>query len=315
MNRLSENLSKLLEVKSLCISHVPKYATHTYVNNHDITDATISIIMTSSNRSKQVYYTLSTFLHSTFKDIHVVLVDDSNVDPVSLDNLNKFPFAIDFIQINKANKFWINPCVNYNIAFQYIKGSKVVLQNSEVCHVGDVLSYVHTSIKDNEYSVFDVHSCNNYSSNDVIYSIHDALTIEIFKAGIFSWWYQHSIQGNRQLHFLSAFTTHTFNKFKGFSLDYAFSADYDDNDLLLLIKSKGINVYSISHETSMVGGIHLYHTLSGIAWTQKTSNESLFHKKNEFCAKHIGEYLEVSEGNTIEELVHRFNALRESRIL
>ena len=315
MDRLAENLSKVLEVKHLCSTLDSKYMRHVYIDNRPITDSTISVIMTSSNRSKQVYYTLFTFLHSTFKDIHIVLVDDSDRDPVLVEILKKYPFAIDFVQINRATKFWINPCVNYNIAFQYRKGNKIILQNSEVCHVGDVLSYVNTTVNDNQYLVFDVKACAGYASNDILYELHDPLTTDIYTAGLFSQWYQHARTGNRQLHFLVAFTASTFEKFKGFSLDYAFSADFDDDDLLLLVKSKGIQVQSIEHEVANIGGIHLYHTLAGIAWANRTSNESLFHKKKEFCAKHIGEYLEVSEGNTIEELIHRFYTLCESNTL
>jgi hypothetical protein len=314
MQRLADSLSRLSELKSICTRPNPNYTTHTYIDNRPITDSTISIIMTSSNRSKQVYYTLFTFLHSTFKDIHIVLVDDSDIDPVSTEILSKFPFAIDFVQVNRANKFWMNPCVNYNIAFHYRKGKKIILQNSEVCHVGDVLAYVQTHVQDTTYHVLDVKACAGYASNDFLYEIHNPLTTDIYNAGLFSQWYQHARTGNRQLHFLVAFTESTFATFQGFSFDYAFSADFDDDDLLLLVKSKGIEVLSIPNEETQIGGIHLYHTLAGLAWTNRTSNETLFRKKQEWCAKYPGLYLEVSEGTTVEEHIRRFDALRETHM-
>ena len=115
---------------------------HYNIPNITIYDDTISIIMTSCNRSKQVYYTLKTIEKCTFKNIQVILVDDSDIDPIKKEELDKYPFYIDFIVIKKENKNWINPVINYNIGFKFIKGGNIILQNAEVCHVGDVISYI-----------------------------------------------------------------------------------------------------------------------------------------------------------------------------
>ena len=82
-------------------------------------------------------------------------MDDSDVDPIIKEELEKYSFYIDFISIKRQNKNWINPCVNYNIGFEFIKGSKVIIQNSEVCHIGDVLIFIDNNLKQNEYLVFD----------------------------------------------------------------------------------------------------------------------------------------------------------------
>ena len=102
--------------------------------------------MTSSNRSKQVYYTLNTIQNSDYKNIQVIIVDDSDNDPILEINLRKYPFYIDLICIKKENRNWHNPCVNYNIGFEFIKGSKVIIQNSEVCHIGDVLIFIDKTL-------------------------------------------------------------------------------------------------------------------------------------------------------------------------
>lgn len=304
MQRLLENISRLSEIQELCTSIESPYYEHTCINNREITKNTISVIMTSSNRSNQVYYTFFTFLHSVFKDIHIVLVDDSDIDCVDINILKRFPYIIDFVKINRNAKFWINPCVNYNLAFKYIKGDKIILQNSEVCHVGDIFTYVNTHINnDDEYHVFDVKASANYPMNNYLYDIHDPLEIDIFNFDLFSQWYQHTKHSNRQLHFLVSFTRATFEKFKGFSYDYAFSADYDDDDLLLRIKSKNIKIISVDNEIHKVGGIHLYHTLSVLAWTNRTSNESIFQKKKAYFEKYNESYLEISDGVTIDEKI------------
>lgn len=309
MERLAENLHRLPEIKALISQQNDKQYSYTAIRNRPITEQTISIVMTSSNRSKQVYQTFFTLLHSSYKDVQIILVDDSTTDAVDAEILKKFPFWIDFIQINRQNKFWINPCVNQNIGFQFVKGSKVILQNSEVCHIGDVVSYVNTNVNDNNYLVFDVKACSNFASNDFLYEIHEPLTTDIQNAPFYSCWQQNAKEKDRKLHFMAAFSKSTLEKIKGFSLDYSFSADFDDDDLLLIVKAAGINFQSISHEDSNVGGIHLYHVNSHIAWTARTSNDTLFQKKRDYCSKFSNQYLEIASGSNLIEMIHRFDSL------
>jgi hypothetical protein len=56
------------------------------------------------NRSKQVYYTLKTIEKCTFKNIQVILVNDSDIDPIKKEELKKYPFYIDFIIITPTEK-------------------------------------------------------------------------------------------------------------------------------------------------------------------------------------------------------------------
>jgi UDP-N-acetylglucosamine 2-epimerase (non-hydrolysing) len=94
-------------------------------------------------------------------------------------------------------------------------------------------------------------------------------------------WYQ-SIENNRNLHFLTCLTTQTFNKIQGFSYDYTMGSCYDDDDFLLKIISKNINICNIYNDQYNIGGIHLYHGKATETWdTNKESNESLFNMKKE----------------------------------
>ena len=74
---------------------------HINISNHEIGPETISIIMTSHNRSCQVYFTLQTIAKSVIKDVHIVLVDDSTTDPIDINILYNFPFnfMIKFIPL------------------------------------------------------------------------------------------------------------------------------------------------------------------------------------------------------------------------
>jgi glycosyltransferase involved in cell wall biosynthesis len=297
MNSLKQNIDRIPEIKKAI--HTEEYYEHYEIIKNIPTNNTISIVMTSSNRSKQTYYTLNSFLNSTYKDIHVVLVDDSNRDPIDPDILKGYSFSIDFIRIKRDKKIWVNPCVNYNIGFLFIKGGKVIIQNAEVFHVGDVLSYIANNINDRSYYVFDVKSSNSYASNDILYSskshgIEIYNTHNIFNTGA-SEWYQSSKTNNRKFHFLSAMTLEVFKLIGSFSYDYSFGTAYDDDDLVLKINASQIPIVSIDRIKSNCGGIHLYHVLAGNDWEKGVeSNHTIFETKKHYYNINRT-YIELSE--------------------
>jgi hypothetical protein len=74
-------------------------------------------------------------------------------------------------------------------------------------------------------------------------------------------------------------TRNTFELVKNFSYDYTFGVDFDDNDFVLKIKSKNINIINLFHDEYFFGGIHLYHTSSYLKWVNVESNLEIFNKK------------------------------------
>ena len=303
MNSLIRNFEKIFEIKQNI--YTSQYYDHFVSMKNTFTMNTISIIMTSSNRSKQTYYTLNSFKNSSYTNIHVVLVDDSTTDPVDFNILKEYPFSIDFIKIKRENKIWINPCVNYNIGFLFIKGGKVIIQNAEVFHVGDVLKYVNETVNDISYHVFDVKSSNSYNSNEIIYSNNNhSIDVynnpSIFNSGVIAW-YQSSKTNNRGFHFLTAMTLYTFKIFQEFSYDYAFGGAWDDDDLVLKIISKKIPIVSVDHTISKCGGIHLYHVLAGNDWEKGVeTNTSLFAAKKNYYNVNKA-YIEITESRELYE--------------
>ena len=248
----------LVEIKKKVEGKDVSLYDHVEIPNIPITGETISIVMTACNRSKQTYFTLQTIQNSSHKAIQVILVDDSDVDIITNEELEKYPFYIDFISIKRQNKNWINPVVNYNIGFGYIQGSKVVIQNAEVCHVGDVLGYMAEKLTHDNYYVCDVRAAKSLSANNDIYKINTN-QIDIYKNdSLFGIWYQ----GRDRMvnyHFLSGMTVDTFNKIKSFSYDYTMGISYDDDDFLLKIIANKINVVNLFHDEFHFGGIHLWH--------------------------------------------------------
>ena len=290
MQTLFENKDSIFEIKKKVDGLDNSLFIHYNYPNIPIYDDTISIVMTSSNRSRQVYYTLETIKKCSFKNIHVIIVDDSDIDPIKKEELEKYPYHIDLVYIRTENKNWINPVVNYNIGFKFIKGSRVVIQNAEVCYVGDILGWISTNITDNNYYSFDVKAINSFENNEVIYNTNNLMNNIYLKDNLFSMWY-HGRNNITNYHFLTAMTRNTFELVKNFSYDYTFGIDYDDNDFLLKIKSKQINIVNLFNDEYFLGGIHLYHISSYLKWVNVISNSEIFNKKlNHY--NNFNEYIE-----------------------
>ena len=299
------NKDKIFEIKRKVEQKDVSLGDHIAIPNIPITGDTITIVMTASNRSKQTYFTLQTIQNSSHKAIQVVIVDDSDADPITKDALEKYPFYIDFISIKTQNKNWVNPVVNYNIGFEYIKGSRVVIQNAEVCHVGDVLGYMGAKITPDNYYICDVRSVKSLSGNDIIYK-SNTNTIDIYNlVNVYRKWYQGKLRMSN-LHFLVGMTLETFDKIKRFSYDYSFGVDADDIDFVIKIKSKNINIVNLFHDESNFGGIHLYHTSSYLKWENIESNNDMYFKKNDYFIKK-GKYIDITEN--IESFDEKYNII------
>ena len=306
MEYVRKHLGQLHELKNMVKIKDNRYFKYTAINYNNITEKTISIVMTSSERSKQVYFTLDTINKCKYKDIQVILVDDSTNDPVDINQLYKYDFTIELIRINREIKYWSNPCVNYNIGFEFVRGGKVIIQNSEVCYIGDVLSYVNDNVIDDKYYVFDVKASRNHETNQHIYD-KPKLTFDIYDEDLWDRWYQHYIHLNLYYHFLCGMTRTTFDKIGGFSYDYSFGTCYDDNDLLIKIHNQKIHVTNIQHDVFNVGGIHLFH---GYNVADKKAYESplnnvLFEKKQKYTNT-FHTYLELSDYTQPDELMAKF---------
>jgi hypothetical protein len=309
MEHVRQNLSSLHTLYQIVKRKDPRYFKYVAINQHEITDQTISIVMTSHERSKQVYYTLDTINACAYKDIQVILVDDSIRDPVDVNRLYQYEFAIELIRVNRSIKCWSNPCVNYNIGFEFIRGGKVIIQNSEVCYIGDILSYVHNTIIDDKYYVFDVKASRNHETNELIYK-KKPLTITIYNEDIWDMWYQHYTHRNFNYHFLCAVTRSTFDKIGGFSYDYSYGTAHDDNDFLIKINQQQIAFVNVYHDVFNIGGIHLFHgyNMPDKRAYESPSNNILCEKKQKYVDMYHT-YIELSSYTQPDELVRKFMEL------
>jgi hypothetical protein len=308
MNNLLKYKDQIFEIKRKVESKDPSLFSYSSIKNNTIDENTISIVMTSSNRSKQTYFTLKSFLNSEFKNLQIIIVDDSDIDPISIDIIKEqnYPYTIELIKINRENKNWHNPLVNYNLGFQFIQGGKVIIQNAEVCHVGCVIDAINTRMQNNSYYVFDVKASLEFESNEVIYN-KGVSSVDIYKENIYKGWYQSSHENNRGFHFLTAMNREVFDKIKNFSYDCTMGCSWDDDDFLLKIRSKHVTILNIYHETYHIGGIHLFHAIAGHTWDKNIElNDKLVHIKQKIF-KVENTYIDVTEN--VNDFEYKYNVL------
>lgn len=230
-------------------------------------DNMISIVMTTHDRIPQTLFTLDTINKSlSCHKIQVIIVDDS-VKFINSSLFSKYKFEINYVKINNRNKTWINPCVNYNIGFKFVKGKKIIIQNSEVCHVGDIVSYLDDKLISGTYFVFDVMNSPLDKINNEIYDLWNAdlfnykNIIDFFDSRNINDWYQHYPYYSRNFHFLTAIHIDDFLKTGGFDCDFAMGISYDDDEFVYRISQVlKLKIYNVENQENKIFGVHQYHT-------------------------------------------------------
>jgi len=142
----------------------------------------VSIIMTSHNRKIQTYFTLYTISQSVYKNVEVIIVDD-NSDPdntISLEDMRNYEYYesiknldIKIKIINDTEKTWINPCMAYNIGIKMATGDIIIIQNSEVCHIGDCIFYVVNNITEGDWLTLNCYGLGSFNDNNTLYKIYN----------------------------------------------------------------------------------------------------------------------------------------------
>jgi len=297
INNNLDHISKIYRTVNENINH---YTDHTIHNNDKLlNEETISIVMTTHKRITQTLFTLDTINSSSYKNIQVIIVDDSGDQFIDGNMFDKYPFRIDYIKIKTENRVWSNPCVNYNIGFKYIKGNYIIIQNAEVCHIGDVINHVKQNCKEGTYLVFDVANTQSYANNNKLYElflnnefdcdyINQLIEKEKFN------WYQHSIHRCRNYHFLTAIHAKDFKKLEsGFDYDFSIGRWYDDDELLRRIQCVlKLRITNINSMENKLLGIHQHHetVMLGVGKKEYKNSISLnlyiYDKKKQYFQKH-----------------------------
>lgn len=134
----------------------------------------VSVIMAYHNRIEQIKVTLESISNSKYTNFEVIIIDDASENFHSIEKIiNLYNFNIKLLVIDKSQKRWINPCIAYNLGFKIAQGEIIIIQNPEVVHVGDVISYTVNNIKDKSYFVYSVYSSPSFKYNRYFYSMNN----------------------------------------------------------------------------------------------------------------------------------------------
>jgi hypothetical protein len=284
-----------------------------HINEKDIA---LTIVITANDRAEQTYFSLKSWDYIAKKNnvfFQVVIVEDTKYNDKRINPLKLYYENLEITYIYIRNKKWVNPCLNYNIGFYFIKSEKIVITNAETCIFGDIYSVIKDKLHENNYLVFDVFNMGNKWHTNMNKEIWDSCkdfeydTIFNFIKNKNIQWLQ-SKNRNRQLHFLTCIHKKSLAKLKGFDDEFIFGVCWDDDIFLLQIKNYlKLNVHNI--HTSVVG-LHQWHQSYVIQDYMKEegyigNNDNLYDLKNKYLSK-TGKYLYLKDFETFEDLLKEY---------
>ena len=215
----------------------------------------ISVVMGYVNRYAQLNRTLKSMQDSACKDFEVIVVNDRCTKTPLVDNLiNEYPdIKIRILQMSDYEyKGYHNPCVVYNVGFSEAQGDKIIIQNPECMHLGDVLSYTEQNLTDENYLSF---HCYAGSPQDM--KTLDRGEIIKYKNNPVSrggCWYNHEMHRPKNFHFTTAISRKNLAKLNGFDERFAVGYACDDGEFAFRVK----NLLPVKYVASPMV-IHQYH--------------------------------------------------------
>jgi glycosyltransferase involved in cell wall biosynthesis len=194
---------------------------------------------------------------SVFKDFEYIIVDDGSDYRQRIEDLaDEFKF-IKLKRIEPKDKWWVNPCIPFNMGIAMAQGEIIILQSPECMHMGDVINFVANNSKDNQYLVFACYSLSHKSSNNLesvdfnlsLQDIEDGATKAIGgfsdkscdTAGRYNSWFAHPVYRNCIFNFLVSMTATDMRDIGGFDERFAHGFAFDDSELAVRVMKKGMS--------------------------------------------------------------------------
>lgn len=226
----------------------------------------ISIVMTYYNRKNQLFRTLKSMQQSDFIDeCNIIIVDDASSQEHKIDFLDQFPnLHIELIEIKPEDKWYVNPCIPFNMGLKKATGDIILIQNAECMHNGDIIRHTRKlPVKD--YWTYAVSSLTYEQVNELDkldWSKEDFATVLGNLATINApitrdggpGWYNHSHYRPCKYHFISAIHKTELEKIGLFREEFARGVGWEDNEFLYRI-SKSLSVRIIDKPF----GFHQWH--------------------------------------------------------
>ncbi|MBU8883074.1 glycosyltransferase [Kaistella sp. DKR-2] len=215
----------------------------------------ISIVTAYYNRKKLFINTLQSIKRQQFTgDFEVIAVDDGSGEEERLEDLTEeFPF-LKVIYLDPANKWYKNSCIPFNIGFRAAKGDKIIIQNPECFHLGDILKYTNEYLNDKNYLSFGCFSLDKEVTDHLDTFLVQNKIEKIIKENAYVvkndgalGWYNHSLHRPYALHFCTAISKNTLDKLQGFDERFALGIAYDDNEFIQRVR-KNLKVKFVDAE-------------------------------------------------------------------
>lgn len=247
----------------------------------------ISIVTAYYNRKRLFHRTLLSIKSQEVKpSFEVIAVDDGSDEEERLEDLTlEFPF-LKIIRLEKKGKWYHNSCIPFNIGFKAAKGDKIIIQNPECLHFGEILHYTDKHLNDQNYLSF---AC--FSLDEITTKNYESFSLEHLKKTISKnsyvverdgalGWYNHSVYRPNAYHFCTAISKKNIQQLYGFDERFAFGIAYDDDEFIERVKRK-LRVDFIDN----VIAFHQNHYHPSSTSYQNRQNIKLLYKKNAFLFK------------------------------
>lgn len=218
--------------------------------------------MAYHNRKELLYRTLKSITNTKYKNFEVIIIDDcSNFENQIWGFKDEFKF-LRVIRLEPENKWYVNPCIPFNVGIKEASGEIIVLQNPECLHVHDIISYLAKTVNDSNYITISTYALNEKTTKELPTKINNKF-IEYFNSlpqqptggSPIIGWYNHSKYRPVYYHFCSALKKKNMELLGGFDERYAHGISYDDNEFIVRIDRLGLNKI-ISDDVSV---IHQWH--------------------------------------------------------
>tara|TARA_Y100000034_G_scaffold130671_1_gene189653 strand:+ start:3883 stop:4695 length:813 start_codon:yes stop_codon:yes gene_type:complete len=223
-----------------------------------------SIVMAYHNRKPLLLHTLRSIAASTqAKYTEVIIVDDGSSDDHRLEDIvDDYPFVIKLIRQETEDKWYINPCIPFNLGIKEATGDIIVIQNPECFHLGDVLKFA-TAIDDDTYYSYHAYSLSKEKTEKMdcidpkmINELGNKVTTSSLPFGLENktmnmeggdGYYNHYQYRPTGYHFCAITKRRNMEDLGGFDERYATGSGFDDNELVERVKRKGLKLLLVSY--------------------------------------------------------------------
>jgi len=209
----------------------------------------ISVVMAYYNRKQHLINTLHSMKKSEYKNFEVIVVDDGSDEEHRIEDLQKEFEFLKVHRIEKENKNYTNPSIPTNIALSQTSGDKIIIQNPECFHYGDVFNHVVKNLNKNKYLAYStlnkdisVQLATIDWSKDYQKQIDKIIKIDVKDNSPENQWYCHKEFRPLALNFCVAITRKDLADLNGFDERYAYGIERDDIEFLDRIKRKKMQI-------------------------------------------------------------------------